>query len=353
MGGRSARLALAIAAILLCTACVFALWTALDSHARLRNAARAAASPGAAASVLNSAVAADARAVRRTILLNAAILATALVLGALSLMRRGRSNSEIEPDPAVKVYEEAMDRLGEQRQRLVAEHRSELERLAGTLADKEAMALAGELTAGMAHEVRNSLNTIQGYARLLQKEEQSPDAAGATLAILDESEMLQSAVKSFVDFIKREELELASVDLHRLLQRVVAREERARVGPVVSIGEDLPEATLAADGDLLERAFENLIRNAREAAGASGHVEVHWHQSADRVIVSIVDDGPGLNPEVAPGRPFATTKPGGLGLGVATAMKIIGLHGGTLVLADRPKTRGCVARVDLLVTPRA
>ena len=166
-------------------------------------------------------------------LVNAAILATALGLGALSLMRRGRSNPEIEPDPAVKVYEEAMDRLGEQRQRLVAQHRSELEQLARTLADKEAMALAGELTAGMAHEVRNSLNTIQGYARLIEKEEQSPDTAAATVAILDESEMLQSAIKSFVDFIKREELELVAVDLHRLLSRVVAREERARAGPAV------------------------------------------------------------------------------------------------------------------------
>lgn len=350
---RSSRAPIAAAAGLVVLVCVFSLWSALESHRRLRSAAAGLRSQiRSSAEILDGAVAADAQAVRTTLLVNGAILLGSLAVAAFSFARRGRS-TDAAPQPALEAYEEAMGRLRDQRERIDQEHRGEMERFAASLADKETMARAGELTAGMAHEVRNSLHTIQGYARLLEKEDQSPDAAGATVAILHESEMLQSAVKSFVDFIKREELDLAPVDLHRLLPRVVAREERARAGPVVSIGGDLPEATLAADGDLLERAFENLIRNAREAAGPSGRVEVDWQVSFGRLIVSIVDDGPGLRPDGVPGKPFATTKPGGLGLGLVTAIKIIGLHAGTLTLTDRPKGRGCVARVELPATPKA
>jgi signal transduction histidine kinase len=334
-----------IAAGLLTLACLFSLWSALDAHARLRNAARAARQHSGQFSAFQEAVAADARSMRRVVFVDLGVLALALVFAAASVRRRRRSGEDAEAQPALKVYEEAMGRLLDQHNRRDAAHRDEVARLAETLADKEAMARAGELTAGMAHEVRNSLQTIQGYARLLQGESLSDDASAATRAILRESETLQSMVRAFVDFIKRDELVLTTVDLRRLLSTIVARE--AKDGPIVAIRENLEEAFLSADNELLERAFGNLVRNAREAAGPNGRVDIEWRRLADRINVVIADDGHGLATNDVPGRPFVTTKAGGLGLGLATAIKIVRLHGGSLVLENRPGGKGCAARVEL------
>jgi signal transduction histidine kinase len=97
------------------------------------------------------------------------------------------------------------------------------------------------------------------------------------------------------------------------------------------------EAGLVIPGDeeLLERAFENLVRNAREAAGPSGHVVVSVRPEADRLQVEIADDGPGLPRATRDAlRPFFSTKSGGLGLGLAIALKLLRLHGGELAFQD-------------------
>jgi hypothetical protein len=81
---------------------------------------------------------------------------------------------------------------------------------------------------------------------------------------------------------------------------------------------------IEADEDLLERAFENLVRNARDAAGPSGQVWIEVERGRDSVLVTIADNGPGMPPDVRSSlRPFFTTKSGGLGLGLPLAYKIV------------------------------
>jgi signal transduction histidine kinase len=90
------------------------------------------------------------------------------------------------------------------------------------------------------------------------------------------------------------------------------------------------------DEELLERAFENVVRNAREAAGMGGHVWVDVARDGDDVVVEVADDGPGVPGSVDETlRPFFTTKKGGLGLGLPIALKIVELHHGRLMLAGR------------------
>ena len=94
---------------------------------------------------------------------------------------------------------------------------------------------------------------------------------------------------------------------------------------------------MRADEELLERAFENVVRNAMAAAASGGrHVFVSAREVDGRVELLIDDDGPGLAAD-HPGeiRPFYTTRPGGLGLGLPLARKIVLLHGGSLELAGR------------------
>ena len=200
--------------------------------------------------------------------------------------------------------------------------------------EKEALARAGELTAGIAHEVRNGLGTILGYARMLERAGLAEDPAAAARSIREECETLETVVRRFTDFVKLERLELAPVDLSRLLARVVAREQRADESVRTRLaGLDDP-LVVTADEELLERAFENVVRNAVEAAGRGGGlVEVSARRAEGRVDILVEDDGPGLAAD-HPGdvRPFYTTRLGGLGLGLPLARKILLLHGGGLRL---------------------
>ena len=129
---------------------------------------------------------------------------------------------------------------------------------------------------------------------------------------------------------------------------MAARELRGQDEVVASMqGVDQP-LVLRGDEELLERAFENLVRNAAEAAReGGGRVEIeaiddgHGH-----LEVLIDDDGRGLPPDHPGGaKPFFTTKVGGLGLGLPLARKILLLHGGSLDLENRPEggLRVCVA----------
>lgn len=261
-----------------------------------------------------------------------------IFLGALLALLPGRSPAESaqRSDP----YEEAMARLrrqGEERHR-------ELERLRVLVADGEAMARAGELSAGMAHELRNGLGTILGYARLIQNDPATADQAGRS--IREECAALEHVVKRFSEFVRDERLQVEPFDLRRTVERLLAHELHSYPGATLELAPG-PELRLVGDEDLVGRAVENLLRNAREAAGPTGRVFVTLAREGEQARVSVADDGPGLTPEVrASLRPFFTTRPGGLGLGLPLVAKIAALHGGRLELLDRAP-RGLVAALIL------
>lgn len=267
------------------------------------------------------------------------------LLGGLALLPARGGDAAARP-PALGAYEAAMERLRDQGEARIRAHEAEKRRMEELVRDKEAMARAGELTAGIVHEVRNGLGTIVGYARLLQKRA-SAEEAEAARGILEECQTLETVARRFMDFVRDETLNLAPLDIERLLARVVARESRSHPGGEVRLDglDRLP--SLVGDEEMLERAFENVIRNAREATGPEGHVVVAGRVLEDgRLCVSVIDDGPGLAPEARVPRPFYSTKPGGLGLGLPMAVKIVRLHSGDLTLQD-PGSRGLEVRVML------
>jgi signal transduction histidine kinase len=276
-----------------------------------------------------------------------ASLAALALAAALVLLPR-------EPEPAgppveaLNAYEQAMERLRDRGEEMTARHEAERQRMEGAIREKEALARAGELTAGIAHEVRNGLGTIVGYARILERAGLAEDPTAAVRSIREECETLETVVRRFTDFVKLDRLQLAPVDLSRLLARVVAREQRKGEGVRARLtGLEAP-LVVTADEELLERAFENVIRNAVEAASrGGGHVEVSAGEALGAVVVQVEDDGPGLAPD-HPGdiRPFYTTRPGGLGLGLPLARKILLLHGGGLRLESAAE-RGVRVTVSL------
>ena len=199
------------------------------------------------------------------------------------------------------------------------------------------MARAGELTAGIVHEVRNGLGTIVGYARMLERGRRE-QAAKEARAILDECATLETVVRRFTDFVKLEKLQLADTDLGPLAARVVARERRGHEAVEARlVGLDAP-LVVRADEELLERALENVVRNAVAGGGRGRRARRAARRAQRRAESSSTSRTTApASPPTTPARSGRSTPrvPGGLGLGLPLARKIVLLHGGELALERR------------------
>src|SRR5262245_47773955 len=222
---------------------------------------------------------------------------------------------------------------------------------------KESLARLGELTAGIAHEFRNGLATIHGYARLMEPERLPEDFRPYITGIRSETEELGQIVTNFLNFAKPTQLTLAVIDMRAIVERAaddIRSEVQARGGELTITGHfDRVEG----DDVLLRQAVSNLFRNALEAC-VDAHVtpKIVAEGTVDReqklLRVTVTDNGPWIKPSVAERmfRPFFTTKARGTGLGLPLVQKIIVTHNGrvgavahdggariafTLPLADR------------------
>src|SRR3954454_11883049 len=142
---------------------------------------------------------------------------------------------------------------------------SEVADLEEQLRLKDSLARLGELTAGIAHEFRNGLATIHGYARLLALDQLQPDFRPYVQGIRDETEALGQVVTNFLNFAKPSDVLLVPVDMRAIAERAaeeIRGEVRSRGGTVVVTGE---YGIVEGDEVLLRQAFSNLCRNALEA----------------------------------------------------------------------------------------
>jgi two-component system sensor histidine kinase HydH len=208
---------------------------------------------------------------------------------------------------------------------------------------KESLATVGELTAGIAHEFRNSLATIQGYSKLFDLSALPAVYRPYVEGIRSETESLNQVVTNFLNFARPAQLTLARVSLKAITDRAadeVRADVRAQGGEVEVSGEF---GELEGDEVLLRQAFSNLLRNAVEASiGGAQPPRIRIHSELDRALrvsrISVNDNGPGIAPAQRERvfRPFFTTKRSGTGLGLALVQKIIVFHNGRVTIGTSP-----------------
>ncbi|HEU4523116.1 MAG TPA: ATP-binding protein, partial [Thermoanaerobaculia bacterium] len=204
----------------------------------------------------------------------------------------------------------------------------------------------GEIAAGIAHEFRNSLATILGYLRLSKRAVATAESVTAVEKAEREAASLGEAVDSLLSFSRPMELSSHPVDLRELADTIA---DRLRTSTGVQVTSHGDNAVILGDRALLDRAIENLVRNAadsvRRKPGASS-VDIHVIDRPRPKIV-ITDDGVGVNPADVPTMflPFRSENPNGHGLGLPLAKKIVLLHGGSIRLTGEVG-RGAMATVE-------
>ncbi|MFZ5585627.1 MAG: ATP-binding protein [Thermodesulfobacteriota bacterium] len=206
----------------------------------------------------------------------------------------------------------------------------------------ERSAAVARFTSALAHELRNPLMVIGGFAkRLAGTIERQDPRSNYVKVIVHEVQALEQLLGQFFKLNRERDLDYSEVDPGQVMQeawtRAVAAAGQPQEEPVWSLGRDLPPAV--TDRDLLVRALANLVQNAIEATHAGGRVHLGVGQdNGGHLVFSVGDEGPGISP---PERsrifdPLYTTKEYGVGLGLPVCRDVVLLLGGELMVGDRP-----------------
>ena len=207
---------------------------------------------------------------------------------------------------------------------------------------RENLAALGELSAGIAHEFKNALATISGYAQMIQSDPNAADTPENAAKILDQTRSITHVVTEFLRYARPLEISEDSVALYPLLDRIVTEIRETQPAVRIAIEGDFRE--IAGDEGLLRQVFLNLARNAAEAAQTHcsqpsvvlrGEVLERSSDHSQRIWV--MDNGAGIPRDVLPKlfHPFFTTKVNGTGLGLAVVQKILLQHGGQVEARNR------------------
>lgn len=220
--------------------------------------------------------------------------------------------------------------------------------------EKDRMAALGQMSAGLAHEIRNPLGAIKGAAELI-KEQQLSDTPYANAhelvdILLEETQSLNQVVSLFLDYARPHKLIYQPIQLNELIKKIVSiaignwnknNPPHQQIALVLNLSPNLPNSY--GDGEQLKRVFLNLILNSLEAMDnqQDRRLRIETFFTSDKpqhIEVKITDNGVGISQEVMKNLfvPFYTTKAQGTGLGLAICQRIIENHKGTIHVKSRP-----------------
>ncbi len=261
-----------------------------------------------------------------------------IVLDAFALHRRiPQREIELESGRRIQIALEFISERGERIGALLTMRDAEsVRRIENEIELSRRLAAIGRLTSGVAHEVKNPINSIVVHLELLREKmrEADPDTRRHMDIIGSEIHRLDRVVQTLVDFNRPIELRLSDCDLRQIAEDValLASPEAARQGVTVESefgDEPLP---VSADTDLIKQALLNVVLNGVQAMGNGGVLTIRAARDETSASVVVQDHGSGISPEIRDKifNLYFTTKKAGSGIGLAMTYRVLQLHNGTL-----------------------
>jgi two-component system sensor histidine kinase HydH len=209
-------------------------------------------------------------------------------------------------------------------------------------------AALGQMAAGIAHEIRNPLGTLRGFAQYFSRSD-NQDAKAHEYAdlMVGEVDRLNRTVSALLQFSRPREPEWSKVDLCVLAQRSLTFIQADADSQQIQLNLKLPESELilTADSDLLQQVLLNLLQNSLAATAADGEIELGITQQSDQIHLWVRDSGKGLSTEERAKMfdPFFTTRKDGTGLGLAMVQQIIEQHKGRIEVESNEGQGTCIS----------
>jgi two-component system NtrC family sensor kinase len=224
-------------------------------------------------------------------------------------------------------------------------------KLQSQLREVEQMTGIGHMAANVAHEIRNPLIAVGGFARQLHEALDADDARREyTSIILEEVTRLEQILREQLTLERHLQPVLAPVEINQILKDVRKLLSHgvlsSRIRLIGNLADGLP--VTMGDANQLKQAFLNVTSNAIQSMPDGGRIEIRTEQSGQTIVVTISDDGPGIPSEVM-GKlfvPFFTTRKAGSGLGMPVTRRIVENHGGTISV-ESEKGKGTTVRITI------
>jgi two-component system sensor histidine kinase PilS (NtrC family) len=203
---------------------------------------------------------------------------------------------------------------------------------------------AGELAAGIAHEIRNPLTSVGGAIEMLAESPELSETNRQLLSVvLDESARLNRIIGDFLSYAKRGDLDMRKEDLCEIIKEsieMLRRGEKLSERVRIELVAPAEPAVVAADRSQMSQVFLNLLTNAVDAVNGDGVISIAIERptrNSDCYSVTVTDTGPGMPPErlIRVFEPFFTTKKDGVGIGLCIAEKIVREHNGHMEISSR------------------
>ncbi|MEK5440675.1 MULTISPECIES: ATP-binding protein [unclassified Fredinandcohnia] len=241
---------------------------------------------------------------------------------------------------------------GDSCQYIVIRDVTEVKKSQELLQQTDKLSMIGEMAAGIAHEIRNPLTSLKGFAQLLQDEKATKMINGYSEIMVSEIDRINTIVGEMLLLAKPKKLELKKAKLTTILNEVVFLLDTQAILHNIRIktayDDEIKNAFINCEENKLKQVFINILKNSIEAIDDGGIIDITLYPKGNNAILRFADDGCGIPKDKLEkiGKAFFTTKEKGTGLGLMICQTIIQEHGGQLTI-DSEENKGTTIEITL------